>query len=258
MAVGTRSVHDFCWINMLSPEPARAKDFFATVLGWSFGEIPGMGYSIKVDGKDIGGLFDAKNRDGSPHAPIIGVMVKVESADATGEKVKSLGGTAQPSFDVGPQGRMTVCHDPAGANLDMWQPKASAGMDADPTAHGAPSWFECMTTDMDTNAKFYSDLLGWQRELMPGSPMRYMTFKHKGAPVAGMMEITPDMQGQQPVWGTYFTVKDCDETVKLATSVGAVMCVPAMDIAGVGRFAGLTSPQGVVFYVITYNPQTRG
>jgi predicted enzyme related to lactoylglutathione lyase len=253
MPTGSRSIGDFCWINMLSPEPAAAKDFFAKVLGWTYGEIPGMGYSIMLGGKQIGGLFDAKNPDGTPTAPVIGVMIKVESADATGAKVASLGGKSMPSFDVGPQGRMTVCYDPAGANFDVWQPKASAGMEADSTLHGAPSWFECMTSDMDRCAKFYSDLFGWEQVLMPMANLKYMTFKHNGNFVAGMMELTPEMMGQQPTWGTYFTVDNVDETMKLALGLGATTCVPIQEVPGVGRFGGLSSPQGVVFYVMTYS-----
>ena len=35
MAVGVRRPGEFCWINVLSPEPAKACDFFAKVLGWT-------------------------------------------------------------------------------------------------------------------------------------------------------------------------------------------------------------------------------
>jgi hypothetical protein len=34
--------------------------------------------------------------------------------------------------------------------------------------------------------------------------------------------------------------------------LGGKICVPAHDIAGVGRFYGITSPQGVMFYLIKY------
>jgi predicted enzyme related to lactoylglutathione lyase len=252
MTTGTRSVGDFCWINILSPEPAKAKDFFQKLLGWTFGEIPGMGYSIKVGGKDIGGLFDAKNPDGSPTAPVIGVMVKVDSADDAGAKAAKLGGKSMPAFDVGPQGRMAVCFDPSGANIDVWQSKASAGMDADSTLHGAPSWFECMSNDPARDAKFYSDWFGWTNKLVPMGDFDYTLFSHKGADIAGMMKITPEMKGMPPCWNTYFTVKNVDETAKLATSLGATICVPAIDVPGTGRLIGLASPHGVMFYVITY------
>jgi predicted enzyme related to lactoylglutathione lyase len=47
-------------------------------------------------------------------------------------------------------------------------------------------------------------------------------------------------------------VKDADETAREAVKLGATLCVPLRDVPGVGRFCGITSPQGVTFYVITY------
>ena len=67
-----------------------------------------------------------------------------------------------------------------------------------------------------------------------------------------MMQITPEMECDQAHWGVYFTVEDADKSLAQAVELGATACVPATDIPDVGRFCGLTSPQGVVFYVIKY------
>ncbi len=118
MTTGTRKPGEFCWINMLTPRPAQACAFFGEVLGWTCSEIPGMGYSVKAGGRDIGGLFDLAGPNtpaGLP--PYIGVMVKIESADATCAKVVSLGGSAKPAFDIMDRGRMVVCFDPNGASM---------------------------------------------------------------------------------------------------------------------------------------------
>ena len=53
-----RKAGEFCWINMLTPRPAEAMEFFAAVLGWTYFEMPGIGHGIQVGGRDIGGLFD--------------------------------------------------------------------------------------------------------------------------------------------------------------------------------------------------------
>ena len=62
----------------------------------------------------------------------------------------------------------------------------------------------------------------------------------------------PQMGEMRPHWGTYFTVTDVDETAREAGRLGAAICVPPHDIPGVGRIGGITSPQGVTFYVIKY------
>ena len=65
MTTGTRKAGDFCWINMLTPNPAQAREFFGKLLGWTYVEMPGMGHRIQVGSRDIGGLFDLE----SPQTP---------------------------------------------------------------------------------------------------------------------------------------------------------------------------------------------
>jgi len=92
MPGGTRKTGEFCWINMLTPQPEEARAFFGQLLGWSYVELPGVGHVVKVAGHEIGGLFDLAGPNVPQRTPpLIGVMVKVESADAMVEKVTSLG-----------------------------------------------------------------------------------------------------------------------------------------------------------------------
>jgi predicted enzyme related to lactoylglutathione lyase len=252
MTTGVRKTGEFCWINMLTPQPAEARGFFGKLLGWNYSEIPGLGHSVKVGGRDIGGLFDL-NAPNTPKGipPCIGVMVKVDCAGATCEKVTSLGGRVKPPFDIMENLRMAVCFDPNGANFDLWEPKKAHGTDVDGTQPGAPSWFETMTTDVDRAAKFYSELFGWTPEPMPSPVLNYTTFKLGATPVAGMLQITPQMGNVQPHWVTYFTVTDAEETARKAIELGATLCMTMKDVAGV-PFCGITSPQGVTFRVVQY------
>ena len=253
MTTGIRSPGEFCWLNMLTPQPDQARAFFAKVLGWTYSEIPGMGYGVKVAGHDIGGLFDLEG----PNTPKgtkahIGVMVKVENADATCAKVVALGGTAMPAFDIGGRLRMAVCHDPNGAGFDLWESKAALGTVVDSSLHGAPSWFETPTSDTGRAAKFYSELFGWTTEVLPLGDSTYTDFKRGTEPVAGMMEITKDMGGMRPHWRVNFTVNDADEAAREALALGGTISVKLHDIPEVGRFCGITSPQGVAFLVLQY------
>lgn len=254
MGTGFRETGDFCWINMLTPNPAEACAFFGRILGWTYFEMPGMGYGVRVGGRDVGGLFDLEGPNTPPGlSPMIGVMVKVDSADAVCEKVASLGGTTKPAFDVMSQGRMAVCFDPNGAEFDVWEPRKMLGTDVDPSLHGAPSWFETLTTDVDRASAFYSGLFGWAPQLAPMPGTAYTILKIGGREIAGMMKITPEMAGCKPHWSTYFTVDNADEAAREAETLGGKLHVAMHDIPGVGRFCGITSPQGVMFNVIQYN-----
>src|SRR4051794_2056895 len=177
MATRLRKTGEFCWINMLTSRPAEAMEFFAAVLGWTYFEMPGIGHGVRVGGRDIGGLFDLEGPDTPPGLPpYIGVLVKVEGADAVCERVASLGGTPKPAFDVMEQGRMAVCFDPDGGEFDVWEPKKMPGTDVDPSLHGAPSWFEAMTTDVGRATEFYSGLFGWTPHVMRMPGYEYTAF----------------------------------------------------------------------------------
>lgn len=253
MTTGLRRTGDFCWFNMLTPQPAAAREFFAALLGWSYVEMPGVGHGVRVGGRDIGGLYDLASPLTPPGTPpMIGVMLKVQSADETARQAAALGGRSKPPFDIGDAGRLAVCHDPNGAEFDAWEPRSMRGTDVDSALHGAPSWFETLTTDVARGAAFYSRLFGWTAHTLTMPTHSYTVFKLGDDFIAGSMAITPEMGELSPHWSTYFTVQDVDATARLAAERGARVCVPPRDIPDVGRFCGLVSPQGVTFYAITY------
>jgi predicted enzyme related to lactoylglutathione lyase len=235
---------EFCWINILTSNVEEAKAFYTAVLGWTYGEIPGMGWSILVNGKGVGGLFDAQ-----ASTPQVGVMVRVESADATALRVRAAGGQAMDPFDIGPNGRMSVCHDPNGAQIDLWQPLGKPGMEVDSRAPGAPTWFETETTDTARAAKFYADVFGWTTQAMPHD---YTVFQLGDLNVGGMQKIGEGSASGEPHWATYVTVVDAAQAVAEAVRLGGAVRRPIHHVDGVGQCASLTSPQGVPFALIQY------
>jgi predicted enzyme related to lactoylglutathione lyase len=176
----------------------------------------------------------------------------VDNADATCARIAALGGSAKPPFNIRDNLRMAVCFDPNGAEFDIWEPINAHGTDVEGRPPGAPSWYETMTTDATKDAKFYSDLFGWTYEKAPNAPIDYTVFKRGNEPIAGMMQITPEMGKMPPQWLTYFTVNDADEAARQAVQLGGKICMTMKEAKGVGRFCAITSPQGVMFYVIEY------
>ena len=254
MNVRPRKPGEFCWFNLMTPQPAQARTFFAQLFGWTYVEIPDVGHVAQVAGHAVGGVFDLATSPAPPGTPPhIGVLVHVTDADATAARVRELGGTARPPFDVMQQGRMAVCVDPTGAHFDLWQPKLGQPTDVDASLHGAPSWFEAISTDIVRATAFYTALFGWTADAMTMPEFTYTVFKQGETMVGGLMPVLPDMGNPPSHWGVYFTVRDCDATAREATALGATLCVPPRDIPNVGRFCGIVSPQGVVFYAITYS-----
>jgi hypothetical protein len=119
--------------------------------------------------------------------------------------------------------------------------------------HGAFSWAELLTNDVEGAKKFYSQLLGWGIEKAPMEGMEYTIVKVGDEPVGGIMEMPPQAKECPPHWGSYITVENVDKTVAKAGYLGAKVVMPPTDIPDVGRFALLCDPQGAMFSVITYS-----
>lgn len=118
--------------------------------------------------------------------------------------------------------------------------------------HGAFSWYELMTTDVEAAKTFYTRLFGWDAEDMSMPGMVYTVVKAGGNGIGGIMPIPEEAKGMQPAWGAYVTVDDVDLMAKTAEQLGAKLCVPPRDIPGVGRFCVIQDPQGATISFITY------
>jgi len=80
--------------------------------------------------------------------------------------------------------------------------------------------------------------------------MVYTEWKLGGKTVGGMMTMPEQVPAEVPShWLAYFAIADCDATVATATSLGATVMAPPMDIPA-GRFSVLLDPAGAVFGII--------
>ena len=114
-------------------------------------------------------------------------------------------------------------------------------------------WYELMTADAEAAAAFYGPVIGWTTALMPGGMERqYRLWQMAGAPVGGLLEMVECKPGgpMPPNWAGYVGVDDVDASVAAILADGGKQFVPPTDIPGVGRFAYVTDPQGVPFYVM--------
>lgn len=257
MTTGSRKVHDFCWINLMTGDAPAARAFFAELFDWDFAAMPGVpgGSLIKIGDATAGAFMDLAAPHFPPGCPAaIDVMVKVASVDETVARIHRLGGKAEAPMDVFENGRMASCTDPNGAVFGLWQPKKEDGFDVDGHAHGAAGWFETLTTDRARAVAFYSELFGWkatESSLVPG--MTYTNFTLDGVPVAGAMQLEPEMcMGASAHWATSFSVENADDIARRCTEFRGKVCVPVQEIPTVGRFALLQSPQGVSFQIIEW------
>ena len=114
-------------------------------------------------------------------------------------------------------------------------------------------WYELATTNPDAATDFYHAVIGWNVTKFEQPGMDYRGWSAGEAMVGGLMQITENAaaNGMRPIWLTYASVPDVDQSVADITEAGGKLYMPAMDVPHVGRMALVTDPQGAAFYVMT-------
>ena len=115
------------------------------------------------------------------------------------------------------------------------------------TQHGAFSWCELVTKDVNAAKTFYTKLFGWTTEDLAIQGTAYTIIKAGGKEIGGIIAEPGPM-----AWGAYVTVDDVDATAKSAEKLGAKLLTPPTDIPEVGRYCIIQDPQGAVIGAITY------
>lgn len=116
---------------------------------------------------------------------------------------------------------------------------------------GDIAWTDLQATDPDAQYAFYEALFGWTHEDMPTGPDTpdYRMFFKDGVMTAGGNVMSPDMAGAPSFWAVYVATPDLDATLAKATSLGAAVIMPAMDVLESGRMAAIADPTGgAVFF----------
>ena len=239
----------FSWTDLSTTDQNGAKSFYSGLFAWEADDQPvgeGMTYSMmNIGGKPAAAisLQNEMQRDsGAP--PAWNSYVTVESADAAADRATKLSGNViAPPFDVMDVGRMAVIQDPQGGFFMVWEPKAHIGASS-VNAHGALSWNELATPDMDGSAGFYRELLEWKVDPMEGMGMPYMVITTAAGTSNGGIRAAAETE--PTYWLVYFGTDDIDATTAKATELGGTALLGPMDI-GVGKIGVVQDPQGAVF-----------
>lgn len=251
----------FCWPELATTDQTAAEQFYSKLFGWRADPVPmgpDMRYTIFKQGdRDAGAattLMPEQLKQGVP--PHWNSYVSVVNADETAKKVKELGGQIlMEPMDVMDKGRMFVAMDPTGAVFCTWQPLTHQGA-GNLDEIGGLVWTELTANGVEKAISFYEKLIGWTKKTMDmgGDAGDYTVFSRGEVPAAGAMEWPAHMKGAPSVWTPYFSVEDCDATVKKIESLGGRLIMGPKDVPDTGRFAIVADPQGAVFAIMKMEP----
>ncbi len=259
MEVQKHSPGAFCWIELGTTDQEAAKKFYHELFDWESNDFPigpDGNYTIfKKRDLDVAALYQLQKEQldlGVP--PHWLVYVSSSDVDASAEAVKAAGGTiVMGPIDVMEEGRMVVVQDPTGATFAIWQPKKNIGVKMI-NEDNTMCWHELHTRDVTAAKDFYGKVFGWMSQTKGEGPDSYTEFyRGEGSERqanGGMMAIREDWGEVPSNWMVYFAVSDCDALTAKAESLGGRICMPPMDIPGVGRFSVIQDPQGAAFSVI--------
>jgi predicted enzyme related to lactoylglutathione lyase len=250
----------FCWADLGTSDAAGAKRFYTGLFGWSFEDRPMTPDSFYTmfqrEGKAVCALYQQDPQQAQSMPPHWLSYISVESADASAQRAKSLGGSVvMEPFDVFEVGRMTLVQDPSGAVVALWEARGHVGAGVIGEPHSL-AWNELASTDAGRAESFYTGLLGWSAMAMSGGPTPYIVFQNQDQPAGGMMQILPEWGPMPSHWRVYFAVDDCDRMAARAQSLGGTVRLPPSDVPKVGRVAMLVDPQGAGFAIIRFLPSS--
>jgi len=241
-----------CWTDLMTSDPAGARDFYTQLFGWTADEANqefGGYFTFFRDGVRVAGGFPKMpGTEGMPD--VWSVYLATDNAEKTVETASAEGAQViAPAMAVGDLGTMAVVTDPGGAAIGMWQPGVHKGFGVLMESR-APSWFELHTRNYQGAVAFYQNVFGWETKTMSDTPELHYTamVNPEGeGELAGIMDSSgflPD--GVPAYWVVYFGTDDTDATIAKAVEMGGSVVQPAQDTP-YGRLAVVADPTGAQF-----------
>ena len=151
---------DAGYTSLWVPDVARAGEFYAAVLGWT--------YETGSDGRSLH-VTTAIPRQGlvagsAPAGPVFAAYA-VDDVAAAVRRVRAAGGTAaEPAAQ--PWGRSADCSDDQGWQFALYQPAPGTGTGAEPPSNGSRegdlAYLTLLVPDSARFRAFFGAVLGWQ------------------------------------------------------------------------------------------------
>ncbi len=248
------------FVELVTPDLAAAKQFYAGLFGWTFRDIHAdkTEYAeASLDGRPVAGLVHRDVPSGKHRQPSWLSFIAVSDVDAA--KTIALKHGANVLFEphnIPDRGREAVFADPQGA---VFAVLASSSGDP-PDVMAAPGewiWSSLITTDPDTGAAFYQALFDYEvYELPSNEGAEHVMLASDNYARASVNPLPANRPNVHPHWLNFVRVEDTAMmTAKVVALGGRVLVEPRVDRHG-GKVAVVADPLGAPFGMLEW-PDTE-
>jgi uncharacterized protein len=248
------------FVELVTPDLAAAKQFYAGLFGWTFRDIQAGGTEYaeaSLDGRPVAGLFHKDLPSGKHRQPAWLSFIAVRDVDAA--KTIALQHGAKVLFEPHSfpnRGREAVFADPQGAIFAVLD--SSSGDPPDVlAAPGEWIWSSLITTDPDADAAFYQALFDYEvYELPADEGAQHLMLASDNYARASVNSLPANRPNAHSHWLNFVHVEDTVMmTEKVVALGGRVLVEPRVDRHG-GKVAVVADPQGAPFGLLEW-PDTE-
>jgi predicted enzyme related to lactoylglutathione lyase len=248
------------FVELVTPDLAAAKQFYAGMFGWTFRDIQAGGTEYaeaSLDGRPVAGLVHKEIPAGEHRQPAWLSFIAVRDVDATAKIAVEKGAKVlREPHSVPDRGREAVLADPQGA---VFAVLASSSGDP-PDVLAAPGewiWSSLIAGDPDTDAAFYQALFDYEVfDLSSDAGAQHLLLASGDYARASANSLPANRPNSHSHWLNYVRVDDTDKmTAKAVALGGRVVVEPRIDRHG-GKLAVVADPQGAPFGLIEW-PDTE-
>ena len=242
------------WYELMSKDPAAARRFYETVVGWTIDAAPPAGSTMDyrmVSASDglVGGVFKlTEDMCQQGASPCWMMYLGVDDVDACASAIAGAGGAVVlPAFDIPHVGRIAMVADPQGAPFYVMRGASDEQSTAcDPLRAGHGAWHELHAADGAKATEFYTAQFGWRKAHgVDMGPMGiYQLFTVGDRDLGGIMT---DARFPRPAWLVYFRVDGIERAATRIVEAGGQVIHGPMEVPGGGWIVNGIDCEGAMF-----------
>jgi uncharacterized protein len=244
------------WADLVTPDLAGAKRFYAGVFGWTFNDVHtgDTDYSIALhDGAPVAGVIQRNIRSGERRQPAWLSFFSVPDVHQAEVTIQAHGGKVlSRERTYAQRGTQAVFTDPEGAVFAVLQ--SSNGDPPDVLAEpGEWIWSSLVARNPDADAAFYQDVFGYEVfEMSRDDGFDHVLLASDDYARASINARPSDASGLPPHWINFVRVVSTTETVARIKALGGrVLVQPHPDRHG-GLVAVVADPAGASFGLLEW------